>query len=235
MLPNRFAAVQHEPAYRLQPAVDQANFVQCTKILRNCLRRRLRRRLARARSRPISRSVFSLFPAFRLDRRAHRLIEFQRTAEGSNEWPGRSAPGRKFVLRLSALAGARRRPCRCTFRAGPGTDRLGPLQLDRGRRRHRQRARGGQSGRAAPPGEPRQADDPLHGVRGAARSAHHQPSRSCRCRPTPPRCRPPSSASCRACGLRWRRRSWAWSPSPPTTRRRRSANCWAVRRTGLPR
>src|SRR5271165_4654459 len=32
-LPNGFAAMQHEPAYRLQPAVDQAIFVRCTKIL----------------------------------------------------------------------------------------------------------------------------------------------------------------------------------------------------------
>ena len=32
-LPNRFAAMQHEPGYRPQPAVDQAIFVQCTKIL----------------------------------------------------------------------------------------------------------------------------------------------------------------------------------------------------------
>src|SRR5271166_1755 len=32
-LPNGFAAMQHELAYRLQPAVDQAVFVRCTIIL----------------------------------------------------------------------------------------------------------------------------------------------------------------------------------------------------------
>jgi hypothetical protein len=32
--------MQHELAYRLQPAVDQAVFVRCTKNLENCLCRR---------------------------------------------------------------------------------------------------------------------------------------------------------------------------------------------------
>ena len=58
-------------------------------------------------------------------------------------------------------------------RPGQGADRLRPLQLHRGRRRHGQRAGGGQPGRAAPSGQPRQADDLVLDIRGTARPAHH--------------------------------------------------------------
>ena len=56
----------------------------------------------------------------------------------------------------------------------PGTGRagangLGPVQRDRGQRRNRACAVGDGRRRAAPSGEPRQADDALHAVRGAAR------------------------------------------------------------------
>ena len=131
-----------------------------------------RRRLCKES--PVTRSIFSLFvpiSAGQARRPALRVpIEPQEVEQGM---AATARPGRKFVMRLAALSCVLR--CRrSVFRAGAGADRLGPLQLDRGGRRHRQCAGGGQPRRAAPSGEPRQAHDPIYGVRGAARSPHQR-------------------------------------------------------------
>ena len=171
---ERFAAMQHEPEYRLQPPVDQAIFVQCTKILGIVLPLSPAASLrARSLCNPFSFFSFPCVSAGQARAPAPRVPANRRRGATN----GRNGTRWTQVCFASVRSGRlSRRRCRHASCAGQGADRLRSLQLHRGRRRHRQCARGRQPGRAAPSGQPRQADDPVPGVRGAARSAHHHPA-----------------------------------------------------------
>ncbi len=157
---------------------------------------------------------------FRAGHRSKRRLMVSRSRNGELgmvRWLQIGRCGWSFVLALFLFGVALSRPAA----AQVGSDRYGSIVMDRP---DRQRAVRHQCGRAALSGQPDQADDHLHAVRGAAGPAGSRWTRRCPSRRTRRRWNRPSSGWCPARISRSSRRCSDWSPSRPTMPPRRSAS-----------
>src|SRR5271166_354513 len=161
-LPNGFAAMQHEPHIGHNPRWIKRFLCAAQKISELSLPPALPGPSS-PKELHVTRSIFSLFPPISAGqaRPPAPRVHANRRRCATN---GRNGPLWTQVRNASVRSGGcRRRPCHRSFRAGTSSDRLGPLQLHCGRRCHRQRPRSGKPGCTAPPGEPHQVDDIVHG------------------------------------------------------------------------